>query len=254
MGGGARFPMTASSPRPGRNPPPVQLPDAARSPARPPAPLPSHRAAPAAGDSERGGKVPASGCRGVPQLKAGVSETHLRGLREPGKRRRVLGRGAGRGLSAEARRGSWPGAGARGCRGTPRRALQGAARPARLGSAPSARPRALPRSPASARSARARRGARCAVLSAPGSAGIHRPAGRRREGRRRGRGEGARARLRVSARVSLGRCARGGPGRGSWTEGSLRCLAPSSRPLSAALPPSGPGAVSLPARPYGLCV
>ena len=126
-------------------------------------------------------------------------------------------------------------------------------RPARPGSArlrlPARRARSL------ARLGSVRPGsARCAVLSAPGSAGIHRPAGRRREGRRRGRGEGARARLRVSARVSLGRCARGDPGPGSGIEGSPRCLAPSSWPRSAALPPSGPGAVSLLARPCGLCL
>jgi hypothetical protein len=69
------------------------------------------------------------------------------------------------------------------------------------------------------------RGARCAVLSAPGSAGIHRPAGRRREGRRRR--EGARARLRVSARVSLGWCARGAPRPGERNRG----LPPLALPL-----------------------
>lgn len=147
MGGGARFPMTASCPRPGRNPPTSPASRRSQIPCSAPAPLPSHRAAPAAGEKREGRKVSASGRWGVPQPKAGVSETHLRGLREPGKRRRVLGRGAGLGLSAEPRRGSWPGAGARGCRGTPRRALQGAARPARLRSALSARPRALARSP-----------------------------------------------------------------------------------------------------------
>lgn len=145
-----------------------------------------------------------------------------------------------------------------GSRRPPRHAAQspagsGPPGPARLGSVRP--PRALARSPRlGPPGLGAVRGARNAVLSALGSAGIHRPAGRRREGRRRGRGEGARARLRVSARVSLGSCARGAPGTGSGTEGSPRCLVPSSQPLSELLPPSSPGAVSLSARPYGLCV
>lgn len=255
MAGGGVLPMTASCPHPGRNlpPPSVQLLDAARSLTRPPPPSPATELPQQLGKA-RGEQSPGFGALGSPAAKGKGSETHLRGLRAPGNWRQVLGRGAGHGFNAEPRKGSWPGAGAGGRRGTPRRALQGAARPARLDSALFARPRALTRLLASAGSARARRGARCAVLSAPGSAGIHRPAGRRQEGRRRGKGEGARARLRVSARVSQGRCARGGPGPGSRTKVSPRCLVLSSGPLAAALPPSGPGAVSLPARPYGLCV
>lgn len=120
-----------------------------------------------------------------------------------------------------------------GSRRPPRRALQGAAGPARPGSARSSLPHARALS-SLARFGSVRLGsARCAVLSAPGSAGIHRPAGRRREGRRGG-GE----RVRVRAYECLRGCLLAGvrarpPDR---DPGLRRYLLPSSPPLLAALP------------------
>lgn len=197
-GGGSLRQRAVPAPDATALPPPVQLLEAARSPTRPPPPSPATEP-PQPLRKARGEKVLALGAKG------GGSETHLKGLREPSSWQRVLGHGAGRRLSAEPRRGAWPGAGAGGRRGTPRRALQGAARPARLSSARSARPPASARWLASARSAPARRGARFAVLSASGSAGIHPPAGRRRE-ERRGGGE----RVRVRAYECLRGCLRAG--------------------------------------------
>lgn len=236
-------------------PPPVQLLDAARFPTRPPPPSPATEPPRQLGKA-RAEQSPGFGALGSPAAKGGGSETHLRGLREPSNQQRVLGRGAGSGLSAEPRRGAWPGAGAGGRRGTPRRALQGAARPARLGSAPSARPparaRSLARSPQlGPPGLGAVRGARCSQpRDLQGS--IVRPGG----GGRGGEGEGsgcACAPTSVCEGVSGPVCT---PGPRTWELdlGLPCCLASSSRPVSAALPPSGPGAVSLPARPYALCV
>lgn len=199
--------MTASCPRPERTP---SSPASRRSqiPGSAPRPLPIRRASPEAGESYRGAESRLQGA-GEPGAQGGGVGNPPEGAGESRPPLQVLGREAVRGLSAAPRRGSWPGTRAAGRRGTrvePCR--ERPARPARLSSV--CRPRALA---LSARSAPGSARWRCAVLSAPGSAGIHRPAGRRREGRRRGKG--ARARLRVSARVSLGRCARGAPGPGA---------------------------------------
>lgn len=207
MGG---FPKTASCPRPGRSTPtpPVQLLDAARSPIRPPPPSPSTK------PPQELGKARREQSPGFVSQRQGDQRPTWRGFGNPA----ILGYRAGRGLSAEPRRGAWPGAGAGGRRGTPRRALQGAARSARPGSVrPPARTRSLARL-GSVRRGSARCAARCAL-----SPGICRDPSSGREaagGEARGRGEGARARLRVSARVSPGWCARQAPGPGTETQGS----------------------------------
>lgn len=240
-GGAVPYDSELSSPRT-QPPPPPRLessfstqPDPLLGPRPPPQPL----RRPGSRGKREGRKVLASGRWGVPQPKAGGPETHLRGLREPGNRRRVLGRGARRGLSAEPRRGSWPGAGAGGRRGTPRRALQGAARPARLGSAPSAR-----RARSLARLGSVRLGsARCAVRGTRCSqpwdlqGSIVRPGG----GGRGGEGGGERVRVRAYeclrgclwARVRAGPPERGAGPRAPPAASSP----PPSRSRSCCLPP-----------------
>lgn len=101
MGGGA-VPYDSELSPPRTQPSPLQSsfstqPDSLLGP-RPPPQTPS---GPSSWGKREGSKVLASGLWGVQQPRAGGSETHLRGLREPGNQRRVLGRGAGRGLSAE---------------------------------------------------------------------------------------------------------------------------------------------------------
>lgn len=169
-----------------------------------PAPLPIHQAAPGAEESEKGAKS------WLREPKAGRSDTHLEGLREPGNPG-ARGRPRAQRRAAEGRMAR------SGSRRPPRRALQGAARSARLGSVRlPARTRSLARSP---------------WLGPPGigavrgalSPGICRDPSSGREaagGEARGRGEGARARLRVSARVSPGWCARQAPEPGTETQGS----------------------------------
>lgn len=240
---------------PRTQPPPAVSPASRRSqiPDSAPAPLPSHRAAPAAGESERGAKSRLRGTggscsqrRGIGDPPEGASGTR-QGAAGPGARGRTRAqRRAAEGLMARS-----------GSRRPPRHAAQspagsGPPGPARLGSV---------RPPARAHSFAClgwvRPGsARCVVRGAL-SPGICRDPSSGREaagGEAEGEGRGcACAPTSVCEGVSGPVCARG-----LRTREPDRGLPPLPRPLlrtarggAASL---RSGAVSLPARPYGLCV
>lgn len=86
--GGARFPMTASCPRPERIP--LQSSLSSQSDSRlgspHPRPLPIHLAFSSFWRKLQGRRVLVSGCWGAPRPKAAGSKTHLRGLGKAGRR------------------------------------------------------------------------------------------------------------------------------------------------------------------------
>lgn len=214
-GGGARFPMTASCPRPGRTPPLSPASRRSQIPCSAPAPLPSHQAAPAAREIQREEspgfgvpRSPAAKGRGIGNPPEGAS-----GSRQPAAGPGALDRSRAQRRVAEElmARGRSP--------GPPRHAAQspagsGPPGPARLRSVrPPARASSLSRSPRlGPPGLGAVRGALSPGICRDPSSGREAAGG---EGEGRGREEGARARLRVSARLSLGWCARGAPDRGA---------------------------------------